>query len=80
MDEVTAARFGRPAIIDGNEFVAVESTFLAGLGAISGEGLWLVVFDAAYRASRQQSVIWRGNEYRITRWQRVNGKCQILLE
>lgn len=80
MDEVTAARFGRPAIIDGNEFVAVESTFLAEFGVVSGEGLWLVVFDAAYHAARQQLVIWRGNEYRITRWQRFNGKCQILLE
>lgn len=80
MDEVTAARFGRPAIIDGNEFVAVESIFLAEFGVVSGEGLWLVVFDPAYRATRQQSVIWRGNEYRITRWQRFNGKCQILLE
>lgn len=38
MDEVTAARFGRPVLIDGAEYVAAEATFPAELGALSGRG------------------------------------------
>lgn len=41
MDEVTAARFGRPVLIDGAEYVAAEATFMAELGALSGEGTHL---------------------------------------
>ncbi|EBO9661237.1 DNA breaking-rejoining protein [Salmonella enterica subsp. enterica] len=80
MDEVTAARFGRPALIDGSTYVAVESTFLAEFGPVSGEGKWLVVFDPEFKPDRQQQVIWDGQNFVITRWQRFNGKYQILLE
>lgn len=80
MDEVTAARFGRPVLIDGAEYVAVEASFLAEMGPLSGEGLWLVVFDPEYRPARQQPVLWLGQDFTVTRWQRFNGKCQILLE
>ncbi|EGJ1045134.1 DNA breaking-rejoining protein [Salmonella enterica] len=80
MDEVTAARFGRPVLIDGAEYVAAEATFMAELGALSGEGTHLIVFSPQYRPARKQAVLWRGQDFTVTRWQRVNGKYQISLE
>ena len=80
LDEVTVARFGRPVLIDGVEYVAVEVTFPAELGALSGEGLHLVVFSTQYRPSRNQVVDWQEQTYTVTRWERFNGKYQISLE
>lgn len=80
MDEVTAARFGQPVIIDGTDYVSVESTFLAELGPVTGEGIWLVIFSSAYKPKRGQNAIYRGREYRVSRHQRFNGKWQISLE
>lgn len=80
LDEVTAARFGRPVLIDGVEYLAVEASFQAELGALAGEGLHLVVFSPHYRPVRKQAVLWQGQNYTVTRWQRFNGKYQILLE
>ncbi|ECC9923997.1 DNA breaking-rejoining protein [Salmonella enterica subsp. enterica] len=80
MDEVTAARFGRPVLIDGAEYVAAEATFTAELGALSGEGMHLIVFSPQYRPARKQAVLWQGQDFTVTRWQRVNGKYQISLE
>lgn len=57
MDEVTAARFGRPVLIDGAEYVAAEATFMAELGALSGEGTHLIVFSPQYRPARKQAVL-----------------------
>lgn len=80
MDEVTAARFGQPVLIDGAEYVAAEATFPAELGALSGEGIHLIVFSPRYKPARKQVVLWRGQDFTVTRWQRVSGKYQISLE
>ncbi|MBP2197220.1 hypothetical protein [Pantoea cypripedii] len=80
MDDVTARRFGRVAAISGQEVTVVESHFLAEMGALSGDGLSLVVFDAVYRARTGDSVIYQGNEYSVTRHAVFNGKSQIWLE
>lgn len=80
MDAVTASRFGRDATINGQEVTVVESHFLAEMGALSGDGLSLVVFNAAYRAITGDTVIYTGSEYSVTRHTVFNGKPQIWLE
>ncbi|QGR08694.1 DNA breaking-rejoining protein [Pantoea phytobeneficialis] len=80
MDTVTASRLGRDATINGRVMTAVESHFLPEMGALSGDGLSLVVFDAGYSARTGDTVIYNGNEYSVTRHVKFNGKPQIWLE
>lgn len=80
MDAVTASRLGRDATINGQARTAVESHFLPEMGALGGDGLSLVVFDADYRARTGDTVIFNGSEYSVTRHAKFNGKPQIWLE
>ncbi|EHZ8148959.1 DNA breaking-rejoining protein [Salmonella enterica] len=80
MNRLTADRLGGMVQIDGAEYRAVESVFLAEFGVVSAEGVWLVIFSPEYRPTRQQSVVWQGRDFRVAKWHRFNGKYQILLE
>ncbi|KGT87253.1 hypothetical protein NG99_23750 [Erwinia typographi] len=80
MDSVTASRLGREVTINGTEMIAVESHFLPEMGALGGDGLSLVVFDADYRARTGDVVTFNGDEYSVTRHAKFNGKSQIWLE
>ncbi|HBB6657649.1 TPA: DNA breaking-rejoining protein [Salmonella enterica] len=80
LDEVTSARFGRPVLIGGVEYVAVESSFLAEFGALSGEGVQLIIFSQKYKPARDQPVLWQGQDYVVTRWQNFNGKFLVSIE
>ena len=80
MDTVTASRFGRDAVINGETFTVVESHFLAEMGGLNGDGLSLVIFDNSYQSSSGDIVIYKGDEYSVTRHSVFNGKSQIWLE
>lgn len=80
MDAVTASRLGRDVTISGQVMTAVESHFLAEMGALGGDGLSLVVFNADYNARIGDAVILDGNDYSVTRHAKFNGKPQIWLE
>lgn len=80
MDNVTASRFGREVSINGQVMTAVESHYLPEMGALAGDGISLVVFSSGYRARTGDSVVFNGNEYRVTRHARFNEKPQIWLE
>jgi len=80
MDAATTRSMGDTANINGSEFDAVESHFVAEMGPLIGDGLTLVVFSDTYRPRRNDEVIWKGKEYKVTRSQLFNNKPQIWIE
>ncbi|MEI9881426.1 ATP-binding protein [Atlantibacter hermannii] len=80
MDAATVRRMGDRVLINGAEYDAIESQFLAEMGPLTGDGLSLVVFSDSLKPRRNDVVIWKGETYKITRQQSFNGKPQIWLE
>ncbi|KDE37363.1 DNA breaking-rejoining protein [Kosakonia radicincitans UMEnt01/12] len=80
MDAATTRQMGRTVTINGNDYDAVESQFVAEMGPVLGEGLSLVVFSDQYQPRRDDVVTWRGEQYRVTRHQAFNNKPQIWIE
>ncbi|WP_437888355.1 ATP-binding protein [Phytobacter sp. V91] len=80
MDAATIRSMSDTATINGNDFAAVESHFVAEMGPVVGDGLSLVVFSDAYRPRRNDEVTWKGTDYKVTRHQLFNNKPQIWIE
>lgn len=79
MDAATVNKMGKTVQINGADHIAVESHFLPEMGPVSGDGISLVVFTE-YRPKRNDSVLFSGQEYIVTRHQMFNGKPQIFIE
>lgn len=80
MDAATTRTMGSKATINGTEYDAVESRFVAEMGPVIGDGLSLVVFSDTYRPRRTDEVTWKGAEYKVTKHQAFNNKPQIWIE
>lgn len=80
MDAATVQTMGSVVTINGTDYNAVESQFLAEMGPLIGEGLSLVVFAPGLRPRKNEEVIWKGKTYTVTRQQTFNGKPQIWIE
>lgn len=79
MDAATVRKMGKTVVINGTEHIAVESHFLPEMGPVSGDGISLVVFTD-YQPNRSDAVVFDGEDYMVTRWQRFNGKPQVFIE
>lgn len=80
MDTVTQQRLGREVLINGQPFIAVESHFLAEMGAMAGDGLMLVIFSSGYHPRRNDVVEYSGETRMVTRFDMLNGKPRITVE
>jgi len=80
MDAATVRAMGHVVTVNGMDYDAVESQFIAEMGPLAGEGLSLVVFSSMLKPRRGDDVIWREQSYKITRQQTFNGKPQIWIE
>ncbi|WP_413734337.1 DNA breaking-rejoining protein [Sodalis sp. RH21] len=80
MDAITRERFGKLVVINNEDYIAVESHFITELGPLAGDGISLVVFDADYQPHRNDTVVFNGGSYIVTRHQPFNGKPQIWIE
>lgn len=80
MDVATVRLMGGTVTVNGAAYSAIESQFLSEMGPVVGDGLSLVVFDESYRPRRNDEVVWKGMEYKVTRHQPFNGKPQIWIE
>ena len=80
MDTVTVNLMADKVTINGVSFDAVESQFVAEMGAVVGDGLSLVVFSLAVSPRKGDAIHWKGRDYIVTRKQLFNGKPQIWIE
>lgn len=80
MDAATVRCMGEPVTINGIDFIAVESHFVPEMGPVTGDGISLVVFSENYHPRRNDALIWKGTEYKVTRSQFFNCKPQIWIE
>lgn len=80
MDVATVRQMGDRVLINGAEYDAIESQFLAEMGPLAGDGLSLVVFSDSLKPRRNDVVIWKGETYKVTRQQTFNEKPQIWIE
>lgn len=80
MDAVTVMKMGVKATINGVEYDVVETRFIPEMGPLVGDGLDLVVFDKSYSPKRGDTVVYDGQQLKITRYEMYNKKPRILLE
>lgn len=80
MDAATINLMADKVTINGVIFDAVESQFVAEMGAVVGDGLSLVVFSLAVSPRKGDAIHWKGRDYIVTRKQLHNGKPQIWIE
>lgn len=80
MDVVTTRRMGKSISINDTEHIGVESHFLPEFGPVTGDGLSFVIFSSGYQPRKHDVVIAGGEKYKVTRFQRFNGKWMIFLE
>ncbi len=80
MDSLTRHRLGKTVTINDQNYMAIESSLLAEMGPVVGEGISLVVFDEHYRPSRRDQVVFNGQIYAVSRHQMFNGKPLIWIE
>lgn len=80
MDAVTVNKMGKPATINGESVIVVPAEFLAEMGPLTGMGRSLVVFTDGYKPRRNDVVLFDGEEFCLTRFERFNGKPRIFIE
>lgn len=80
MDAATVNLMANTVMINGASFDAIESQFVAEMGALAGDRLSLVVFSLSASPRKGDAVHWQGRDYIITRKQLFNGKPQIWIE
>jgi hypothetical protein len=80
MDLVTSERMGKTVMINGQDYMAVESHLLLEMAPVSGDGISLVIFTPGYEWQRDDQAVLDGQPYTVTRSQMFNGKPQIWLE
>ncbi|WP_368287317.1 ATP-binding protein [Kluyvera intermedia] len=80
MDAATVNKMGKPATINDIPMIVVPAEPLEEMGPLAGTGRALVVFTAGYRPHRGDVVVFEGEEFRLTRHERFNGKPRIFIE
>lgn len=80
MDAVTVKKMGKSITIDGRDYAAVPAELLAEMGPLTGDGISLVIFSDEYRPMRNHPVLYEGEEYSVSRWEKYNGKWRIWIE
>ncbi|HBB9769190.1 TPA: DNA breaking-rejoining protein [Escherichia coli] len=80
MDSVTVRRMGRTACINDVDMTVIPGETLAELNALSGPAVSLVVFSSGYRPRRGDRVVYDGQQWTVTRYERFNGKPMIFIE
>ncbi|EEU9452447.1 DNA breaking-rejoining protein [Escherichia coli] len=80
MDAVTVRKMGKTASINDVGMVVIPGETLAELNALSGTATSLVVFSPGYRPRRGDSVVYDGQQWTVTRYEKFNGKPMIFIE
>lgn len=80
MDAATIKLMADTVTINGDNFDAIESQFVAEMGPLAGDGMSLVVFSTSASPRKGDVITWKGKDYIVTRRQQFNGKPQIWIE